>query len=41
MKISDSDPFTIEDMDFLIALNNDIFIVDLPFELESGNRTLI
>lgn len=40
-KISDSEPFTIEDMDFLIALNNGIFIVDLPFKLESGNRTLI
>ena len=40
-KIDDSELFTVEDMDFLIALNNGIFIDDLPFKLESGEITHI
>lgn len=38
-KIDDSELFTMEDMDFLIALNNGVFIEDLPFKLESGEVT--
>lgn len=40
-KIDASELFTVEDMDFLIALNNGIFIDDLPFKLESGEITHI
>lgn len=40
-KISDSELFTMEDMDFLIALNNSVFIVDIPFKLESGELTYL
>lgn len=40
-EIDDSELFTVEDMDFLIALNNGIFIEDLPFRLESGEITHI
>lgn len=40
-EIDASELFTVEDMDFLIALNNGIFIDDLPFKLESGEITHI
>lgn len=40
-KIDDSELFTMEDMNFLIALNNGVFIEDLPFRLESGRVTHI